>query len=109
MSTRDSITIVRANRRRLAKKIHRGTIAGYDQVKTADLIEKPIADLRPSNGYFDTWTSVAIALSYTAPQPTQFIGTLCASSGGDIRADFSGSLLTTSLALTCWICGLCRN
>jgi hypothetical protein len=44
--TDDSLTILRAHRRRLAKVIHPdGTVTDYDQVKTVDLIEQPITDL----------------------------------------------------------------
>jgi hypothetical protein len=42
----DSLTILRAHRRRLAKAIHPdGTVTDYDQAKTFDQIQHPIADL----------------------------------------------------------------
>jgi hypothetical protein len=42
----DSLTILRAHRRRLAKTIRpNGDIEGYDQVRTVDLIEVPIGGL----------------------------------------------------------------
>jgi hypothetical protein len=45
-SAADSITVLRANGRRLAKTIHRdGTIDQYDRVRTVDLIAQPLADL----------------------------------------------------------------
>jgi hypothetical protein len=45
-SSLDSITIVRARGRRLAKVIHAdGTIEAYDAARTVDLVEIPIADL----------------------------------------------------------------
>jgi hypothetical protein len=42
----ESITVLRANGRRLAKTIHPdGTIDQYDQVKTVDLTQRPLASL----------------------------------------------------------------
>jgi hypothetical protein len=46
MTGTDSITIMRSKWRRLAKTIHAdGTIQGYDDAKTFDLIEVPVGDL----------------------------------------------------------------
>jgi hypothetical protein len=46
MSTPDTVTIMRATGRRLAKRIERdGSVTGYDLAKIVDLIPQPIADL----------------------------------------------------------------